>query len=240
MHNLASLPHITVAGAIATATHGSGVKNGNLATAVAALEIVTADETAHASHTGKRWRTVPRRCRRSPALWGVVTRVTLNLVPTFQVAQSVYQNVAFDHLEHHFDEIFGSGYSVSLFTDWQNHHATQVWIKRRLAPGNENKWQPELFGAKLATEKLSPHHGSPRAESCTEQPARHTRPVARKRYRTLVMDFTPSSGQELQTEYFVPHHLATKRFSPSRSCATASRHICSSQNCAPSPPTICG
>ncbi len=43
LHNLASLPHISIAGAIATATHGSGVKNGNLATAVSALEFVTAD-----------------------------------------------------------------------------------------------------------------------------------------------------------------------------------------------------
>jgi xylitol oxidase len=43
LHNLASLPHISVAGSITTATHGSGVKNGNLSTAVQALEIVTAD-----------------------------------------------------------------------------------------------------------------------------------------------------------------------------------------------------
>ncbi|HEV8082342.1 MAG TPA: FAD-binding protein, partial [Chitinophagaceae bacterium] len=42
LHNLASLPHISVAGAIATATHGSGVKNGNLSSAVSGLEIVTA------------------------------------------------------------------------------------------------------------------------------------------------------------------------------------------------------
>ena len=42
LHNLASLPHISVAGACSTATHGSGEKNGNLATAVSGLEIVTA------------------------------------------------------------------------------------------------------------------------------------------------------------------------------------------------------
>src|SRR5437879_2590536 len=34
LHNLASLPHISVAGACATATHGSGDRNGILATAV--------------------------------------------------------------------------------------------------------------------------------------------------------------------------------------------------------------
>ena len=42
LHNLASLPHISIAGACATGTHGSGVKNGNLSTAVSAFEIVTA------------------------------------------------------------------------------------------------------------------------------------------------------------------------------------------------------
>ena len=42
LHNLASLPHISVAGACATATHGSGITNGNLATAVQGMEIVNA------------------------------------------------------------------------------------------------------------------------------------------------------------------------------------------------------
>ena len=134
---------------------------------------------------------------------GVVTSVTLNLQPTFQVAQSVYQDLSFDHLRHHFEEIFSSGYSVSLFTDWQNHHATQVWIKRRLAPGDENKWDPEFFGAKLATEKLHPlagHSGG----SCTEQQG-----IPGPWYERLPhfkMNFTPSSGRELQTEYFVPRN----------------------------------
>ena len=40
LHNLASLPHISVAGSCTTATHGSGVKNGNLSSSVTALEIV--------------------------------------------------------------------------------------------------------------------------------------------------------------------------------------------------------
>ena len=40
--NLASLPHISVAGACATATHGSGDRNGNLATTVREMELVTA------------------------------------------------------------------------------------------------------------------------------------------------------------------------------------------------------
>jgi xylitol oxidase len=200
LHNLASLPHISVAGAIATGTHGSGVRNGNLATAVTALEIVTADgKIIHLSRE-KDGETFLGAVVGLGAL-GVVTRVTLNLQPTFQVAQSVYQNLSFDHLQHHFDDIFGSGYSVSLFTDWQNHRATQVWIKRRLAPGDKNEWQPEFFGSKLASEKLHPIAGHP-AESCTEQQG-----IPGPWYERLPhfkMNFTPSSGRELQTEYFVP------------------------------------
>ena len=181
-------------------THGSGIHNGNLATAVAGLEVVAAD--------GQLIRLTREKdgdqflgAVVSLGSLGVATRVTLNLQPTFQVAQSVYRNLSFDHLQHHFDEIFGSGYSVSLFTDWQNHRATQVWIKRRLAAGDKNEWQPEFFGAKLAKEKLHPIDDHP-AESCTEQQG-----IPGPWYERLPhfkMNFTPSSGRELQTEYFVP------------------------------------
>ena len=200
LHNLASLPHISVAGAIATGTHGSGIHNGNLATPVAELELVTADgsliqivpekgnDTLHGAVVGL-------------GALGIVTRVALRVQPTFQVAQSVYHNLSFEHLAHHFDEIFGAGYSVSLFTDWQNHRATQVWIKRRLAPGDANKWDETFFGAALAKEKLHPIEGHA-AEACTEQQG-----IPGPWYERLPhfkMNFTPSSGRELQTEYFVP------------------------------------
>lgn len=200
LHNLASLPHISVAGAISTATHGSGIQNGNLATAVAALEIVAADgEVIHLSHEKDGDKFLGAVV--GLGALGVTTRVTLNLLPTFQVAQSVYQNLSFDHLEHHFDEIFGSGYSVSLFTDWQKHQATQVWIKRRLAPGDKNEWQPEFFGAKLATRKLHPITALD-ATPCTDQQG--TPGPWYERLPHFRMGFTPSSGHELQTEYFVP------------------------------------
>jgi xylitol oxidase len=200
VHNLASLPHITVAGACSTGTHGSGVHNGNLATVVVGLEIVTADG-AVARLTGEKGD--PRFQGVVVALGtaGVVTSVTLEMQPTFQVAQSVYEDLSFDHLKENLVEIFSAGYSVSLFTDWQNHQATQVWIKRRLAPGDANKWAPEFYGAKLAKEKLHPLAGHS-AEACTEQQG-----IPGPWYERLPhfrMNFTPSSGQELQTEYFVP------------------------------------
>ena len=199
LHNLASLPHISVAGAIATATHGSGLHNGNLATAVRGLEFVTANgDVMHLSRdNGDRFAGAVVGLGAA----GIVTCVTLDLQPTYQVAQTVYQDLSFDQLQHHLDEIFGSGYSVSLFTDWQNHRATQVWIKRRLAPGDKNQWPAEFFGAKKATEKLHPITGHP-AESCTDQMG-----IPGPWYERLPhfkMNFTPSSGRELQTEYFVP------------------------------------
>jgi alditol oxidase len=200
LHNLASLPHISVAGAIATATHGSGVHNGNLATAVSALELVTADGETLAFSREKDGERFLGAVVGLGGL-GVVTSVTLNLLPTFKVAQSVYEHLSLDHLKHHFDDIFSSGYSVSLFTDWQHHEATEVWIKRKLAPGDKNEWQAEFFGAKLATKKLHPIEDHP-AEACTEQQG-----IPGPWYERLPhfrMNFTPSSGRELQTEYFVP------------------------------------
>jgi alditol oxidase len=202
LHNLASLPHISVAGAIATATHGSGVHNGNLATAVSALEIVTANgETLVLSRAkdGERFAAAVV----GLGSLGVVTKVTLDVQPTFQVAQSVYQNLSLEHLKTHLDEIFSSGYSVSVFTDWQNHVGTQLWIKRRLAPGDKNEWKPEYFGAKLATQKLHPLAGHD-AESCTEQQG-----ISGPWFERLPhfrMNFTPSSGKELQTEYLIPRN----------------------------------
>ena len=204
VHNLASLPHITVAGACSTATHGSGTHNGNLSTAVTAIEFVSSDGRA---------RTLSR--RENPQEFegavvglgalGIITSLTLKVVPSFQIAQVVYQDLSFDQLEHNLDNIFSSGYSVSLFTDWQNHRATQVWLKQR-SSGVANPHLPELFyGATLQKTELHPLPGHS-AENCTEQMG-----VPGPWYERLPhfrMNFTPSSGAELQTEYFVPRSQA--------------------------------
>jgi alditol oxidase len=200
LHNLASLPHISVVGACSTATHGSGNKNGNLSTAVAAMEIVTADgevKTLSRQKDGERFLGAVV----GLGGLGVITKITLNVQPTFQVGQAVYENLSITQLEKHLDEIFASGYSVSLFTDWQNHRMTQVWIKRRLEPGTMQKWASDFFGAALAEKKLHPITGHT-AEACTEQGG-----VPGPWYERLPhfkMNFTPSSGAELQAEYFVP------------------------------------
>jgi xylitol oxidase len=200
VHNLASLPHVSVIGAAATATHGSGIKNGNLATPVSAVEMVTANGDLV---TFSRDRDGDRFHGSVVALGalGVVTKLTLDVQPRFDMRQVVYENLSFDRLHNHLDEIFSSGYSVSLFTDWQNHRATQVWIKSRVEPGRSRPIEPEFFGAKLATRKLHPLAGHS-AENCTEQLG-----IPGPWYERLPhfrMNFTPSSGDELQSEYFVP------------------------------------
>jgi xylitol oxidase len=134
LHNLASLPHISVVGACMTATHGSGNRNGNLSTAVSGLEMIRANGEVV---TLSRQKDGEQFLGSVVALGGlgVVTRITLDVLPTFQMTQVVYENMSMTELEKHLDEIFASGYSVSLFTDWQSHRITQVWIKRRYEPG---------------------------------------------------------------------------------------------------------
>ncbi len=204
LHNLASLPHVSVAGACATATHGSGSRNGNLSTAVTGMEVVTADGrviTLEREKDGERFRGAVV----GLGGLGVVTKVTLEVQPTFQMKQVVYENLAFTQLEKHLEEIFATGYSVSLFTDWQKHRATQVWIKSKVDKTDTGKIAPDFFGATAATKKLHPLAGHS-AENCTEQmgipgPWYERMPHFR-------MQFTPSSGAELQTEYFVPRDQA--------------------------------
>jgi xylitol oxidase len=201
LHNLASLPGITVIGACSTATHGSGVHNGNLATPVAAIEFVAADGSLTRLSREKDGDTFLGAVVGLGAV-GVVTRVTLDVQPAYQVAQSVYQDLSFDQLGRNFDAIFGSGYSVSVFTDWQGHKATQLWIKRRLAANDPNQWPKEFYGATQATRKLHPLADHP-PESCTDQLG-----IPGPWYDRLPhfrIGQTPSSGQELQTEYLVPY-----------------------------------
>jgi xylitol oxidase len=203
LHNLASLPHISVAGAIATATHGSGLHNGNLATQASAIEFID----AHAS-TVRLTRSDPQFQGAAVHLGaiGILTRVTLDLQPTYQVAQTVYLDLPFARLEHHIEDIFLSGYSVSLFTDWQNSRATQVWIKRRVGDTyNPATLGPDFYGAHPATENMHPITGHS-AEACTEQMGVPGPWYARLPH--FKMNFTPSSGQELQTEYLIPFEHA--------------------------------
>jgi xylitol oxidase len=204
LHNLASLPHISVAGAITTGTHGSGVKNGSLSTAVSAMEFVTADGEVLTLSRAKDGEKFAAAVIGLGAI-GVLTKVTLDIQPSYQVRQDVYERLPLEQIKDHFDEIVSAGYSVSLFTDWTSGYLNEVWIKSRLD-------QPfglgaEFFGSKRATKDLHPI-ADLSAENCTAQMG-----VPGPWYDRLPhfrMGFTPSSGKELQSEYFIPHQNAVE------------------------------
>ena len=134
LHNLASLPHISIAGACATGTHGSGVNNGNLSTAVSAFEVVTAGGDVLSIARSKDLRTFQATVVNLGAL-GVVTKVTLDVEPAFTMRQDVYLDLPMAQVREHFEEIVAAGYSVSLFTDWQKGRVNEVWVKRRVEKG---------------------------------------------------------------------------------------------------------
>jgi alditol oxidase len=195
LHNMASLPHISVAGSVATGTHGSGVDNGPLASAVREVEMVLADGRA-----GTMGRDDPRfdGVVTSLGALGVVTALTLDLEPAYEVEQRVYTELPLEGLD--FDAVAAAGYSVSLFTDWRKPGFRQVWVKRRTdRPAVDFPWAAPEAGP------LHPVPGMP-AQNCTEQlgvpgPWHERLPHFRA-------EFTPSSGEEIQSEYLLPRSAA--------------------------------
>ena len=198
LHNLASLPHITIAGSCATATHGSGVSNGNLATAIAAIEFVNA--AGEIVNLSKKDGDQFQGAVVGLGALGIVTKVTLDLLPTFNMKQYVYRNLLMGELEKNFDAIVSSGYSVSLFTDWKNKNINEVWVKSKSAAGDADP-PAELFGAKLATKNMHPIEEED-AINCTEQMG--VPGPWFERMPHFKMGFKPSAGKELQAEFFVP------------------------------------
>ncbi len=201
LHNLASLPHISVMGAVSTGTHGSGDRNGNLSSAVEVISMVIPGGEIREFKKG------------DPEFEGVVVglgalgtvyKLALKIQPTYQVAQFLFENLPMEACKEHFDEIYQSGYSVSMFTTWENKLIDQVWVKRRLDEEYENDLS-SFWGATPATKNLHPlKENSP--VNCTEQMG-----VPGSWYERLPhfkMEFTPSNGEELQSEYFVPRENA--------------------------------
>jgi len=239
LHNMASLPHISVGGACATATHGSGMNNGNLATAVRAIEFVTADGTVHnlsREKDGDRFAGAVVGLGALGAL-GVVTHLTLAIQPRYEMTQVVYQDLPFSELEHHFADIMGAGYSVSLFTDWQDGRAGELWIKRRVDQGGAAAPPPLFYNAVLAKKKLHPILDHP-AEACTDQ--LNTVGPWYERSPTSNSSSPPPADRSCKPNSSCPSIAATKPFAPSKPCATRSPLTSSSPNSAPSPPTTSG
>jgi alditol oxidase len=200
LHNLASLPHISVAGAIATATHGSGDGNGNLATAVAGLQLVTSDgELIDVARGDPDFDGVVV----GLGALGAVTRVSAAIEPSYEIRQRVFERLEWDALFEHFDAIAATGYSVSAFTRW-GEDVEQVWVKSRVADGPEEV-RDELFGAVAATVDRHPIIGLD-PSNCT--PQRGVAGLWSDRLPHFRMGFTPSKGDEIQSEFFVPRARA--------------------------------
>lgn len=197
--NLASLAHIAVIGACATATHGSGVANPTLAASIAGLTFIDANGalvTLTREHDGE---TFAGAVVGLGAL-GVVITLTLDLIPAFEVSQHVYLDLPALSLESHFDEIMSAAYSVSLFTDWRQADVNQVWIKHRISDQPAFTPDMDFFGAHPAIREMHPiAEVSPQA--CTYQ--RGIPGPWHQRLPHFRIDATPSAGDELQSEYFV-------------------------------------
>ncbi len=217
LHNLASLPHISVAGAVATATHGSGDTNGNLATAVAGLEIVTSEgELVEASRGGPDFDGLVV----GLGAVGAVTRITLDVEPAYEVRQRVFEGLGWEALFEYFDEITSCGYSVSVFTRW-GETVDQVWVKGRVTDEPE-RVRDDLFGAVAAAVDRHPILGLD-ATSCTPQLGRPG--LWSDRLPHFRMGFTPSSGEELQSEYLVPRRRAVEAIGAVRGLAGRIRPV---------------
>jgi xylitol oxidase len=200
LHNLASLPHISVGGAIATATHGSGDGNGNLATAVAGVQLVTSSGELIEATRGE-----PDFDGLVVGLGalGAVTRISVATQPSYEIRQRVFERLGWEALFEHFDAIAAAGYSVSVFSRW-GEDVEQVWIKSRVTDAREEV-RDDLFGAVAATVDRHPIIGLDPV-NCTPQLG--VPGLWSDRLPHFRMGFTPSRGDEIQSEYFVPRSQA--------------------------------
>ncbi|KAL2653741.1 hypothetical protein R1flu_021869 [Riccia fluitans] len=159
LHNLAALGNVTVAGAVVTATHGSGDRNGNLATAVSRMQIVNGRGEVIDLERDKNSYEFDGAVVSLGGL-GVVTKLTLDVVPTYDIRQDVYQKLSFTAVQENLEKIFSSAYSVSLFIDWKSSDTiSHLWLKSKVEPeAKSNLREIDLSSALNCTS----HRGIPR------------------------------------------------------------------------------
>jgi xylitol oxidase len=195
LHNMGSLPHISVAGSAATGTHGSGSGLGCLASSVRALEMVTADGRVVSLTRGD---DVFDGSVVALGSLGIVTTMEVDLVDSYDIEQTVWEGMPIAAAIDHLDDIMDCARSVSLFTTWSSDAVEQVWVKREVSqPRPDLAW----LGASPAGGPRHPVPGMDPA-ACTEQLG--VRGSWNERVPHFRMEFTPSSGDELQSEYMVP------------------------------------
>jgi alditol oxidase len=204
LHNLASLGHITIAGACATATHGSGDRNKCLSAAVRAMTVVgPAGELSEVAPDLDGDRFAASQAGLGGV--GIVASATLAVEPTYDVAQRVYLDLPFATFSTNYEEILASAYSVSLFTDYQAERFTQVWRKQRVTPDKPLEWSDPWFGVIGAGHPVHPVPGM--SPDATTRQGGEVGPW-HERLPHFRLDHTPSSGEEIQSEYLVAREHA--------------------------------
>ncbi len=206
--NTGSLPHISVAGASSTGTHGSGIGNVNLAAVVSAVELVTATGdlvSVGREADGDQFNGMVL----ALGSLGIMTGLTVDIVPTFDVQQHVYDGLDDSDIDDHLDEIMAGGYSVSVFSDWRAPRQHQIWRKRRADPNVPATAEPTWYSAALAESPRNPVAGMP-PEHATAQLGEFG--PWNERLPHFRLDFTPSSGEELQSEYLLPRQHAVAAY----------------------------
>ncbi len=198
--NLGSLPHISIAGATATGTHGSGSGNRILSAAVAGLEYVAADGELRRAD-----RSTPDFDGMAVGLgaFGIVVRVTLDIEPTYLIRQDAYTGLRWDRVLDDLDAMLGAAYSVSLFTDWSGESLRAAWVKRRVGISSAAS-----HGADDAPDEFFGASRDPGPIRFIDAPADNLTVVGAsgpwsERLPHFRLDTTPSNGDEIQTEYFV-------------------------------------
>jgi xylitol oxidase len=203
LHNMGSLPHISVAGAVSTGTHGSGDANGSLSTAVTALEIVSGRGsvlTVTREHPDFEGMVV------GLGALGIVTRVTLELQPTFDMRQDLYDDLPWDALLGDVDAVTSGAYSVSLFTNWLGESLEHVWLKTRLEHGEPSMMPDTVFGARRSPIEREADYDNITVRGGVPGPWSERLPHFR-------LDATPSHGDEIQSEYFIDRSNAVEALS---------------------------
>jgi xylitol oxidase len=199
LQNMGSLPHINVAGSCATGTHGSGLGNTTLAARVRALTVVTATGDLarfDRESSGELFDGVVVSLGRL----GIVVELELDLVSGFEVAQTVVEDVPDSSVADRLHEILAAAYSVSVFTTWGNVGVNQVWLKE--AVGRDGAWAGSTtWGGRPADGPRNPVPGMPPRNATAQLGAVGPWNERLPHFR---MEFTPSSGAELQSEYLLP------------------------------------
>jgi len=213
--NMGSLPHIWVTGATSTGTHGSGDRNQVLSTAISAVEIVKPDGSlALIDRTNPELKAVAV----GLGAFGVITRLDLDVQPTYQIRQDIYRDAPWEDVLSAFDDVMASAYSVSLIGDFASPVIDELWQKTRIGPGSDDLREPPPAPATL--------HGGTWYDDA-DQPPDHSHTVRAgipgpwsERLPHFRPDAAPSAGgDELQTEYFLDRHHAVDALRRLRSLA---------------------